>query len=184
MAKRRDPAQLARDRRRISDLYLQGWIQAAIAEVVGVDQTTVSRDLKALQEEWQAASIRNIDAAKAQELAKVDRLEREYWDAWERSKKNAETETTERIEDDKAGTARLKAQVRKEGQVGDPRFLNGVQWCIERRCKILGIDAPAAVDVTTGGQPLPAPMIVLTWNDDVGSDDSTPSAPSGTTASS
>ncbi|MHC4984512.1 MAG: hypothetical protein ACYTF6_15275, partial [Planctomycetota bacterium] len=30
----------------------------------------------------------------------------------------------------------------RKGQAGDPRFLAGVQWCIERRCKILGLDAP------------------------------------------
>jgi hypothetical protein len=26
---------------------------------------------------------------------------------------------------------------------GDPRFLNGVQWCIDRRAKLLGLDAPS-----------------------------------------
>jgi len=35
-----------------------------------------------------------------------------------------------------------------KGQAGDPRFLTGVQWCIERRCKILGIDAVIAGEVT------------------------------------
>lgn len=26
---------------------------------------------------------------------------------------------------------------------GDTKFLAGVQWCIERRCKLLGLDAPS-----------------------------------------
>jgi hypothetical protein len=154
MTKRREPSQLARDRRRIADLYLKGWLQADIATETGVDQSTVSRDLKTLQDEWLAAARADFDAAKAQELAKVDRLEREYWDAWGRSCKIAETETTESADDGSGAPARIKAQIRKEGQVGDPRFLTGVQWCIERRCKILGIDAPVRADVTTGGQPV------------------------------
>ena len=41
------------------------------------------------------------------------------------------------------------------GQAGDPRFLAGVQWCIERRCKIIGIDAPTKSELTgAGGKPL------------------------------
>jgi hypothetical protein len=38
---------------------------------------------------------------------------------------------------------RLKAWQRQDGQIGDPRFLAGVQWCINKRCEILGLDAPA-----------------------------------------
>jgi hypothetical protein len=32
--------------------------------------------------------------------------------------------------------------MRKEGQAGNPAFLAGVLTCIERRCSILGLDAP------------------------------------------
>ena len=39
-------------------------------------------------------------------------------------------------------TPRRKASVKKEGQAGDPRFLDGVLKCVERRCSILGLDAP------------------------------------------
>lgn len=36
--------------------------------------------------------------------------------------------------------------------MGDPRYLAGVQWCIEIRCKLLGIEAPKRVDVTSAGE--------------------------------
>jgi len=138
--KRRSAAQIARDRRRMADLYLQGWLQADIAVEVGVSDATVSRDLKALQSEWLASALVDFNEAKAQELAKVDRLEREYWQAWRRSCENAESVTQE-------GTAKTVDKVKKtsKGQAGDPRFLQGVQWCIERRCKILGVDAPTEI---------------------------------------
>ena len=125
-------------------MYLRGWIQADIAEETGLSQPTVSRDLKALQRDWLESALIDFNEAKAQELAKVDRLEREYWVAWEASKEDKEVQTTEKVKGDK--TARSKAQVRREGQVGNPSFLAGVQWCIERRCKILGIDAAAKVE--------------------------------------
>ena len=120
--RRRSTAQLVRDRRRIADLYLQGWIQADIAAELGISQQTVSNDLKALQVSWLDSSLVDFNAAKSQELAKVDRLEREYWVAWLYSCEDA------------------------EGQAGDPRFLAGVQWCIGKRCKILGIDAASKVE--------------------------------------
>lgn len=139
MGKRRDQAQIARDRIRISDLYLQGWIQADIADRVGLSQATVSRDLKALQQEWLDSALVNFDEAKAQELAKIDRLEREYWRAWLHSCEDAESESTKMVE--AQGGKRLEASTQRKGQAGDPRFLNGVQWCIEQRCKIVGVYA-------------------------------------------
>lgn len=119
--KRRKAAQIARDRLRMSDLYLQGQLQADIASELGLSEATVSRDLKVLHKEWLAGSQVGFSKARARELAKIDRLEREYWEAWKRS--------------------------RTGGQAGDPRFLTGIQWCIERRCKIMGIDAPTKMDL-------------------------------------
>jgi predicted transcriptional regulator len=139
--KRRSNGQLARDRRRIADLYLQGWIQADIAKEVGIDQSTVSRDLQHLYGEWQQSALVDIDKAKAEELAKVDRLEREYWQAWEHSCEDAETI---RQEGKKEGVDKIIKTAK--GQAGDPRFLQGVQWCINKRCEIMGIDAPKKVE--------------------------------------
>jgi len=145
---KRTTIQIERDRREIADLYLQGWLQSAIAAHINKDtsrdytlsQQMISYDLIRLQEQWRESALVDINEAKAQELAKIDRLEREYWDAWERSKENAETSVSERVDDGKGG--HTKAQLRAVGQVGDPRFLAGVMSCIDRRCKILGVDAP------------------------------------------
>ena len=141
--RRRSNGELIRDRRRISDLYLQGWTQVDIAEETGLSQSTVSRDIIALQKEWQEAALIDFNEAKARELAKIDNLERIYHQAWIRSCEDAETTKTKG--EPVAGTKTVKADTVErtlKGQAGDPRFLKGVEWCIERRCKILGIDAP------------------------------------------
>ena len=140
---RRSGAQLARDQRRIAELYLEGWLQADIAETLGISQSTVSNDLKALQKQWLASSLIDFDQAKAREIAKIDKLEWEYYQAWHRSCEDAETviEKGKGKGGEKNPTS-VEKTVQRKGQAGDPRFLTGVQWCIERRCKILGIDAP------------------------------------------
>ena len=155
--KRRSAAQLARDRRKTADLYLQGWLQADIAGFLGISQSTVSNDLKALQGQWLQSALLDFDEAKARELAKVDRLEREYWAAWERSCEAEEMVTqrtkgdVERWQDDESGkfVASRPADVTKarKERIGDPRFLQGIQWCIDRRCKILGVDAAQKVNI-------------------------------------
>ena len=141
----------------MADLYLQGWLQSEIAEELGLSKATVCRDLQVLQREWLQSALVDFNEAKAQELAKVDRLEREYWAAWERSCEDAERE---RIEGNK--DTPTKRVLTREEQSGDPRFLAGVQWCIERRCKIIGIDAPQRTEITgaEGG-----PIVVVNWED-------------------
>jgi len=140
MGRPRNRAEVARDRRRIADLYLRGRLQAEIADELKIDQSTVSRDLKALYEEWRQSALIDFNEAKARELAKIDHLERTYYEAWERSREDAEVEATKVV--DINGGKRYEAQTQRKGQAGDPRFLQGVQWCIERRCRILGVDAP------------------------------------------
>ncbi|MCZ2078409.1 MAG: helix-turn-helix domain-containing protein [Bryobacterales bacterium] len=152
MAKDRKPSQVARDRRKIADLYLRGKVQQEIAKELDLSQATVSRDLKAIQEDWVREAAQALDRRKAIELAKVDALELEYWEAWKRSQADAISETSELSSD--SGGQKMKKQKRVDGQVGDPRFLAGVMQCIDRRCQILGIDAPKKTDVTSGGQPL------------------------------
>ena len=39
--------------------------------------------------------------------------------------------------------ASTEAAIRKEEQVGDARFLDGVMKCIQKRCEILGLNAPS-----------------------------------------
>lgn len=136
----RNHTQREQDRAKVAELYCKGWTQAEIAAEIGVTQPMVSYDLKILHQRWHAAAMEHIDTQKARELAKIDRLEREYWGAWEASKLLKETTTTE--QENSTTNTRMKAQVRKEARDGDPRYLEGVRWCIDQRMKLLGTYAP------------------------------------------
>lgn len=144
----------------VADLYLKGWGYRMIAEHAAkelqhaVTFQTVGNYVRALMEEWKAGRLDKIDEQKCQELAKIDKLEFTYWQAWERSLKGAETKTRKQKaikiikkgKDGKTGDTMDPYQAEQinktEETYGDPRFLQGIQWCIQMRCKILGIAAP------------------------------------------
>jgi hypothetical protein len=155
-APKRSAGERDRDLDRIAELYLQGKTQSEIAASLGkerayaVTQQTISRDLSAIEARWATASEAKLDAAKAKELAKIDSLERTYWTAWEASCK---AKTISSAEESKGGTGKrassmAKKSVRKEERDGNPAFLAGVLECIQRRCRLLGLDAPEKHNIT------------------------------------
>lgn len=129
-------AQAAARRQKVAALYLRGRYQAEIAQELHVSQQQISKDLRTLQAAWLTAALCDFDARKAIELQRLDAIEREAWEAWERSKEPREVTITEASEGTHTGR---KATMRKEGQAGDPRFLAEIGKCVDRRCSILGI---------------------------------------------
>jgi hypothetical protein len=128
----------------VADLFLRGVKrQTELGQRIGVNRSTISRDLRVLNDRWKASAVRDLDAAKGQELERLDQLEREAWQAWEKSKGAHESTTTEQTST--GAGERVKAAIRKDEQCGDPRYLAVVQWCIEQRCKLLGLNAPHRV---------------------------------------
>lgn len=140
----------SREKRReqVARLYLLGKTQHEIADTVGCSQKTVSNDLAVLRDRWRESALVDVNEAKQRELAKIDLLERTYWQAWEDSLEQIERTTAKRVQakfGERTETARHVEQ-----RLGDPRYLQGVQWCIERRIAILGANAP--VETKHSGQ--------------------------------
>ncbi len=150
--------EIATRRQKIAAAYLRGSTQVEIAVDLECDQATVSRDLKALRAEWMASALIDINEAKARELAKVDALEITYWQAWERSCLDAESEITKmqgtppKPNEANPAPSRVETQKKREGQSGNPAFLAGVQWCINKRCEIIGVDAPKKTEMNQTGE--------------------------------
>lgn len=137
MAFRSRPLAKAEKMERAAALYLQGYTHAAIGREMGIAADTASKYIAEVRKSWLESSVRDFDTAKARELAKIDLLETTYWRAWEDSRRDKEVV---QVEDSTKGGA--KGYIRAEGQSGNPAFLDGVMKCIEKRCKILGLDAP------------------------------------------
>jgi hypothetical protein len=155
---KRSKSQKIRDRRLIASLYLKGEYQSDIAAQVGISQGQVSKELAILQAEWQTSALIDINEAKARELAKIDALELVYWQAWERSQLDAESEITKmqgtppKPNETSPAPAKLETQKKREGQSGNPAFLSGIQWCINKRCEIVGVNAPIKQQVENNGK--------------------------------
>lgn len=153
---------IAERREQISKMYLEGWPQFRIAEKVKVTQQQVSKDLSVLRRVWQLNATQNTDKYISKELAKIDKLEYEYWTAWRKSIENYEKSKKKFVD-------KKQKELTKEEVIvfGDPRFLHGIERCIERRCKLLGLDLPEKFDHTSKGEKLNTiPIITIARKND------------------
>lgn len=146
---RRTPEQRENDLVFCTDLFLRGYSYRQIADLLnqrnakmGLDYALVPpmrvyKDLKQLLINWKREHEENIDLYITKELSKLDKIEAELWDAWERSKKRIVS---------KIRQSGLK-KVRSETFAGNPRYLDLVLSVQQRRAKLLGLDAPVKVDL-------------------------------------
>jgi len=156
---KRTKTQREYDLQQIANLYLTGWYQADIAAKLSqerpytITRQTISRDIKTLQERWLESSLVDFNKAKARELAKIDELEITYWKAWRRSLEKRVIESGKTVQT--TDGEKSEARYREEQMLGNPLYLQGIQWCIDRRCKLFGLDAPDKIQHTWHTQ-LPA----------------------------
>lgn len=158
---RRSPGQREVDIEFIWPLYIKGQTFRQIAAALNAERqysvthVTVYKDVQHILAEWRKLRLEAIDDLKEAELARINALEREYWEAWERSKAEIE-KRLEAVETGAKGTS-TREQTTREERLADPRYLQGIQWCIEQRCKILGLNAPERRELTgADGKPLNA----------------------------
>jgi hypothetical protein len=132
-------------RKRVAARYIRGETQWEIARAFEVDQKTVSRDLAEIRKAWLEEAVKDVSEVKAKELARIDAAEEQAWRAWMKSQEDAHT-----LRSRTRGTDDETVKVSK-GQAGDPRFLELILKCVQKRCEILGIlDRERDRDATKG----------------------------------
>ncbi len=149
--KRTDKNRL-KDLAMIAQLYLQGITIAEITRRVSeankysLSTRMIDHDLAEIRKQWLESSVRNFDEARAQELAKLDEVERHAWAAWDRSCGEHHSSRTKAVKE--AGEpVKNEAVLMKRDEYGDPRFLAIVKQCIDKRCALLGLDAPDVLEI-------------------------------------
>jgi hypothetical protein len=153
-------------RKRVAAMYLQGMSQWEIGRQLGVTQQCIAKDVQALEKEWLASAVVDIDAAKAKELARVDRLERVAWGAWRRScqkKEKATTRLEKKLHED-AQLAKTVTSKATELRDGNPEYLKRVEWCISKRCELLRLNPPQRLEHGGSAElpPIQTEMVELT----------------------
>ena len=143
--------EVRRDLLAISEMYLRGWSQYEIAEYLGITRQLVCHELTKIQKIWQEHIAANHDRLRANELAKLDHLEARAWEQFDKSCEDAETYAEEEFEagfihdddSEQTPTGGKKRKLKKrQGQSGDPRYMQIIRECAAERCKILGLYAP------------------------------------------
>lgn len=146
---RRTKDQRTRDLAFCSDLFLKGYTYREILvklnkrnEREGFGYTITLRalylDIQKMLVEWKRDRLENIDDYITQELRKLDLIEHELWEAWNKSKS-----IKMRV---KKGRNHKSYEIVEESLCGNPRYLELLLTVQQRRAKLLGLDAPVKVD--------------------------------------
>jgi hypothetical protein len=145
-------------------LYLQGYSYKYISEWLGehrpytLSLQQVGNDIRNIQEMWREHYLTDMNTLKAQELARIDKLELQYWEAWFESRKHVDNLEQTKTDDEwkgknakakgsKAGYSRTKTTRKRVHRDGNPKFLQGIERCIQLRIKLLGLDAEKTVNI-------------------------------------
>jgi hypothetical protein len=144
---RQKNAQILKRREQISALYLKGKTQLEIANHLNISRQLVSHDLQILYKEWGKNIEININELKAKELRKLDALEAEYWELYERSKNEYIKTTTiankkdspKKIDTDEK-TSAITIKKEQYNRIGNNFVLDSIARVIEQRCKLLGLE--------------------------------------------
>lgn len=105
----------------ISEQYLKGRYQHEIAADLGVTKQAIQKILSKIRRQWVSKADKSTEQYMTEQLEKLDLLEATYWDGF------TKTQTPDR-------------------PGGDPQFLLGLQKVVERRAKLLGLDAPQKIE--------------------------------------
>lgn len=154
------------------ELFLRGNTAAQIADIINdgreekVTSFKVLGDIRRFIDVWRKNYLENTSFVMATEMARIDRLEETYWEAWEASKRplsifeDEETEkedgrrkngngqeNKEEDEAEKRIVQRIK-RVKRAMTHGDVEFLKGIERCMELRFRVLGIGTTRNVNVS------------------------------------
>jgi transcriptional antiterminator len=84
-SRQRTEDKIKSDRLLITKLYLEGKWQHQIADILGLSRQQISYDLKMIHSEWRDIPDPALRELRNRELARIDNLERTYWETWEKS---------------------------------------------------------------------------------------------------
>jgi hypothetical protein len=153
--------QIDMDRRRITELKLQGYTDAQIRDILheetGIDlsRESITRDVGIIKKGWLEKRNDNYEALVNKELSRIDSLENEAWRAWRASCKDKEREVVERVarelsesdEEFEMIVSKATTIIDKSNGVGDPRFFDKIVAAQTERRKLLGLYAPAKLGI-------------------------------------
>lgn len=143
---RRNPQEKEQSLATLARMFCRGVSQVKMAATLEVSRHQVQKDINVLLCRWGKDEAENT---RTKELARICHLEQTYWTAWEESiKRRVRIKKAKRTGD--RGSSNLD-ETWTEHRDGNVEFLRGVQWCIDMRCKILGLIVKKVAHVDSQG---------------------------------
>lgn len=156
----RNPIQKALDDTKLTEMMNKGYSYDRMGKELGISKQQAHKDCMRLLQDELNKQTTNIELHRHRMLGQLRGVFSEAADAWERSQKDKESiETTQRVADalksgqvlpQKGAAAGKPLQkktsstvVKREGQVGDPRFLAVMTKCLELEKELRGMQQPA-----------------------------------------
>lgn len=139
---------------KVWELRQCSWTQERIAAELGLNQSTVSRILARTTKRYAAQFMADVARVKAEQVAQLENIAYEAWQAWDRSK-----EPFKASQRKTGGRGREETILRIENRDGDPRHLLTIIKALADIRTILGLDEPVKpgvgvnVGVTNYGLP-------------------------------
>lgn len=127
--------------------YIGHKSQQWMADQLGVSQMTISKDLKEIQKRWVESTLVNWDEEKNKCLAKLDYIEKEAVEAWERSKADqvSTSATITDSGDDPKGKDKKKPPSKRvsrhslKKREGSDQWLRLMLSCVQERAKLFDL---------------------------------------------
>jgi len=136
--------------RRVRDALTQ------LPEPLTASKSTIHRDIVTCRDEWVTERFRDMDEVIGEELAKLSMAEEATWRALHRSARPSVktfTRTREIMVDGEPRTLTNTYTETVERET-DPRLLRALTDIMERRAKMIGLDAPKGIDLSSNGKQL------------------------------
>lgn len=127
-------------------LYSRGYTQTQVGKAMGVSQVTAREYLQQIKQMYAYSIADKRHDSVIKELNILAEVQKEAWEAWERSKSPKETVKESVIGTGEGGFS--KTETTHESKVGDVQYLNVIADCVKQRRDILGLDAPKKVHAT------------------------------------
>ena len=132
----------------MKNLILVALIVGAVTMVHALGPRPKAKAKRVEEEERRARLLKQAEqfyTEKAEELARSDQLEREYWTQYELSKQDQEI-VTKKARDTGGKGKGYEVITRTETRTGNPAYLQGIERCIKLRMDLLGLGDEKADD--------------------------------------
>ena len=110
---------------------------------------SIWQECKIILAEWKAEREEYLDERIDLELKKIDTIEEACWTAWDESIKGKQrVKLNSDINDQNIQSIK---EITTETSPGDSRYIDKIQWCIDKRLEILGLKTKR-IDLTSKGR--------------------------------